>query len=176
MQLDGSKTLENLKTAVAGEAQAHTKYLIYSRIAKNEGYNDIADVFAETANNERAHAELWLSLISEGIPENTLKALEDAAGGEHHEWTQMYAEFAETAKKEGFDNIASVFEMVGAIEKEHEQRYRTLIEMINSGRVFSEEGETVWICRNCGHIHCGSEAPEYCPVCKRPQQYFERKK
>ncbi len=175
MQLDGSKTLENLKTAVAGEMQARTKYNIYAGIARKEGNLEIADIFDKTADNERAHAEMWLSQLSGGIPANTLAALENAAGGEHYEWTEMYAHFAKTAREEGFDNIASLFDMVGNIEKEHEERYRGLIELINSGRVFTEDGETVWICRNCGHLHHGSEAPEYCPVCKKPQSYFERK-
>ena len=176
MQLDGSRTLENLKTAVAGEAQARTKYNIYGEIARKEGNLEIADIFDKTADNERAHAELWLSLISEGIPENTKAALENAAGGEHYEWTDMYAGFAQTAREEGFDNIAALFEQVGSIEKEHEARYRRLIDLINSGRVFTEDGETVWICRNCGHLHHGTSAPEFCPVCKKPQLYFERKR
>ncbi len=174
MQLDGSKTLENLKTAVAGEAQARTKYNIYGEIARKEGNRQIADIFDMTADNERAHAELWLSLISDGIPVNTLKALENAAGGEHYEWSDMYAGFAQTAREEGFDNIAQLFDMVGQIEQQHEQRYRTLIEQINSGKVFTEDGETVWICRNCGHLHHGKEAPQFCPVCKKPQEYYKR--
>ena len=176
MQLDGSRTLENLKTAVAGEAQARTKYNIYGGIARKEGNLEIADIFDKTADNERAHAELWLSLLSGGIPENTLAALENAAGGEHYEWTDMYAGFAQTAHEEGFETIAFLFEQVGNIEKEHEARYRRLIDLINSGRVFTEDGEIVWICRNCGHLHHGTSAPEYCPVCKKPQSYFERKR
>ncbi len=176
MQLDGSKTLENLKTAVAGEMQARTKYNIYGEIARREGFREIADIFDMTADNERAHAEMWLSQLSGGIPENTDAALENAAGGEHYEWTDMYAGFAQTARDEGFDNIASLFDMVGQIEKEHEARYRGLIDLINSGKVFTEEGETVWICRNCGHLHHGTSAPEYCPVCKKPQEYFERRR
>ncbi len=174
MQLDGSKTLENLKTAVAGEAQARTKYNIYGEIARKEGNREIADIFDMTADNERAHAELWLSLISDGIPVNTLKALENAAGGEHYEWSDMYAGFAQTAREEGFDNIAELFDMVGQIEQQHEQRYRTLIEQINSGKVFTEDGETVWICRNCGHLHHGTQPPEFCPVCKKPRDYYKR--
>lgn len=174
MQLDGSKTLENLKTAVAGESQARTKYNIYGEIARKEGNREIADIFDMTADNERAHAELWLSLISDGIPVNTLKALENAAGGEHYEWSDMYAGFAQTAREEGFDNIAQLFDMVGQIEQQHEQRYRTLIDQINSGKVFTEDGETVWICRNCGHLHHGKEAPQFCPVCKKPQEYYKR--
>ncbi len=175
MQLDGSKTLENLKTAIAGESQARTKYTIYGEIARKEGYQEIGDIFDRTAANEKAHAELWLSLISEGIPENTAKALENAAGGEHYEWTDMYKTFAETARAEGFNNIATLFEMVGNIEKEHEARYRRMLDLINSGKVFTEDGEVVWICRNCGHLHHGKGAPMVCPVCKKPQDYFERK-
>ncbi len=174
MQLDGSKTLENLKTAFAGESQARTKYTIYGEIARKEGYEQIGDIFDRTAANEKAHAELWLSIMSEGIPANTQKALENAAGGEHYEWTDMYASFAETARKEGFDNIAVLFDMVGAIERDHEARYRKFIELLSQGKVFTEDGEAVWICRNCGHIHHGKSAPQICPVCKKPQSYFER--
>ena len=175
MQLDGSKTLENLKTAIAGESQARTKYTIYGEIARREGYEAIGDVFYSTAANEKAHAELWLSLVSEGIPADTKKALENAAGGEHYEWTDMYAGFAKTAREEGFDNIAILFDMVGAIEREHEARYRCLIEQLEQGKVFTADGEEVWYCRNCGHIHHGKSAPQVCPVCKKPQSYFERK-
>ncbi len=174
MQLDGSKTLENLKTAVAAEAQARTKYNVYGEIARKQGYRQIADIFDMTADNERAHAEVWLSLLSEGIPADTLSALENAAGGEHHEWTEMYAGFAQTAREEGFDNIAAIFDMVGQIEQAHENRFRSLIDQINSGKVFTEDGETVWICRNCGHVHHGTSAPQVCPVCKKPQDYFQR--
>ncbi len=176
MQLDGSKTLENLKTAFAGESQARTKYTIYGEIARKEGYEEIGDIFDMTAANEKAHAELWLSIMSEGIPANTQKALENAAGGEHYEWTDMYAQFAKTAREEGFDNIATLFDMVGAIEREHEARYRKLIEFLSQGKVFTEDGEIVWICRNCGHLHHGKSAPQICPVCKKPQSYFERSK
>ena len=175
MQLEGSKTLENLKTAVSGESQARTKYTIYGEIARKEGYEQIADIFDMTAANEKAHAELWLSIISEGIPENTQKALENAAGGEHYEWTDMYADFAKTAREEGFNNIATLFDMVAAIERDHEARYRKFIEQLQSGKVFTEDGEAVWLCRNCGHIHHGKEAPKICPVCKKPQSFFERK-
>lgn len=175
MQLDGSKTLENLKTAVAGESQARTKYNIYGEIARKEGYEKIGDIFDMTAANERAHAELWLSLLSEGIPATTQKALENAAGGEHYEWTDMYAGFAKTAREEGFDNIAALFDMVGSIEKEHEARYRCLLEQLQSGKVFTADGEAVWLCRNCGYIHHGQSAPLICPVCKKKQAYFERR-
>ncbi len=174
MQLDGSKTLENLKTAIAGESQARTKYTIYGEIARKEGFEEIGDIFDRTAANEKAHAELWLSIISEGIPANTQKALENAAGGEHYEWTDMYAGFAKTAREEGFENIAALFDMVAAIERDHEARYRSFIERLQSGKVFTEDGEAVWLCRNCGHIHHGKSAPKVCPVCKKPQSYFER--
>lgn len=174
MQLDGSKTLENLKTAIAGESQARTKYTIYGELARKEGYEEIGDIFDRTAANEKAHAELWLSLVSEGIPENTQKALENAAGGEHYEWTDMYAGFAKTAREEGFNHIAALFDMVAAIEREHEARYRCMIERIEQGKVFTEDGEIVWICRNCGHLHHGKSAPQVCPVCKKPQSWFER--
>ena len=175
MQLDGSKTLENLKTAFAGESQARTKYTIYGEIARKEGYEEIGDIFDQTAANEKAHAELWLSILSEGIPANTQKALENAAGGEHYEWTDMYAQFARTAREEGFDNIATLFDMVGAIERDHEARYRRFIELLSQGKVFTEDGETVWLGRNCGHIHHGKSAPQVCPVCKKSQSYFEKK-
>ncbi|MGN0657783.1 MAG: rubrerythrin [Ruminiclostridium sp.] len=174
MQLDGSKTLENLKTAISGESQARTKYTIYGEIARKEGYQQIGDVFDRTAANEKAHAELWLSLVSEGIPASTKKALENAAGGEHYEWTDMYKSFAETARQEGFQNIAALFDMVASVEKEHEARYRRLMELIDQGKVFTEEGETVWICRNCGYLHHGKSAPMVCPLCKKPQDYFQR--
>ncbi len=174
MQLDGSKTLENLKTAIAGESQARTKYTIYGELARKEGYEEIGDIFDMTAHNEKAHAELWLSIVSEGIPADTKKALENAAGGEHYEWTDMYADFAKTAREEGFDNIAVLFDMVAAVEREHEARYRRFIEELESGKVFTADGECVWICRNCGHIHHGKSAPMVCPLCKKPQAYFKK--
>lgn len=174
MQLDGSKTLENLKTAFAGEAQARTKYNAYGEIARKEGYEQIGDIFDMTAANERAHAELWLSIMSEGIPADTQKALENAAGGEHYEWTEMYASFAKTAREEGFQNIAAVFDLVGAIERNHEARFRRFHELLQSGQIFTESGETVWVCRSCGHLHHGPTAPMVCPVCRKPQSYFER--
>lgn len=176
MQLDGSKTLENLKTAFIGESQARNKYTFYGEIARKEGYQQIGDIFDMTAHNERAHAELWLSLMSEGIPATTQKALENAAGGEHYEWTEMYADFAKTARQEGFDNIANLFDMVASVEKDHEARYLCFLEQLNSGKVFTADGEVVWVCRNCGYLHTGKEAPKMCPVCKKPQAYFEVKK
>ena len=174
MELEGSKTLENLKTAFAGEAQALTKYNAYAEKAKQDGYEEIAAVFYNTANNEKAHAELWLSLIEGGIPA-TDKALQNAAGGENYEWTTMYADYAKTARDEGFNNIAALFEMVGSIEKSHEDRYNCFRGMLTSGKVFTEDGETVWLCRNCGYLHHGKNPPEVCPVCRKPKAYFQRK-
>lgn len=176
MELKNSKTLDNLKTAVAGESQARVKYLLYSQTAKKEGYEEIGEVFKTTSDNEQAHAVLWLSIIQDGIPENTLKALENAKGGEHYEWTEMYRSFAETAKQEGFDNIANLFSMVADIEKSHEERYQMLYDNLEKGIVFAKTNEVVWICRNCGYIHTGKSAPKACPVCKKPQAYFEVKK
>ncbi len=175
MTLENSKTLENLKTAFAGESQARTKYNTYAELARREGYEEIGDIFDRTAYNELAHAQLWLSIISEGIPATTQKALENAAGGENYEWTTMYKDFAQTAREEGFDNIAALFDMVGKIEKDHEARYLCFLKQLNEGKAFTDKGETVWICRYCGHIHTGSSAPKVCPVCKKPQAYFERK-
>ncbi len=174
MELQNSKTLENLKTAFIGESQARTKYAIYAEKAKNEGYEEIAEVFTKTAMNEQAHAELWLGLIDNGIP-NTQIALENASNGENYEWTEMYAEFAKIAREEGFGNIALMFEMVGSIEKEHEERYNCFKELLINGKIFTEDGEAVWLCRNCGYIHHGKNPPKVCPVCKKPQAYFQRK-
>lgn len=172
MELKNSKTLENLKTAVAGESQARVKYLVYAEKAKTEGYEDISDTFKLTSANEQAHAALWLSIIQEGVPENTLKALENAKGGEHYEWTEMYKDFAKTANEEGFDNIANLFNMVASIEKNHEERYEKLYSELSKGITFAKTNETVWICKNCGYIHTEQNAPLACPVCKKPQGYF----
>ena len=152
MQLAGSQTLQNIKTAFLGESQATIKYYIYGNIAEKDGYQQIKGAFENIAHNEYAHAQTLLSLISEGIPANTAKALENAAGGEHYEWAEAYAGFSKTARDEGFDNIANIFDMIAAIEKDHEARFRFLLEQLNTGKVFSSDGETVWICRNCGHI------------------------
>lgn len=175
MELKGSNTYENLKTAFAGESQARNKYTIYAEKARQDGYEEIAAIFEETAHNEKAHGELWLSQLEGGIPA-TQKALEDAAGGEHYEWTEMYADFAKTAKEEGFDNIARLFEMVGSIEKDHEARYRCFIEQLSQGKVFTAENEIVWVCTNCGYLHTGKTPPEYCPVCKKEKAFYQRKK
>ncbi|GAB6390646.1 MAG: rubrerythrin family protein [Treponematales bacterium] len=171
-ELKGSKTEENLKAAFAGESQAHTKYLYYASKAEKEGYGQIGAIFRETALNEKEHAKIWFKLLhGDGVPATTAN-LKDAADGENHEWTDMYAGFAKTAKAEGFDAIAALFEMVGRIEKEHEERYRKLLANINGGLVFSRDGDQVWQCANCGHIVIGKKAPELCPVCKHPQSYF----
>ena len=171
MELKGSKTEANLRAAFAGESQAYTKYGYYASKAKKEGYNELADVFAETAGNEKEHAKIWFKLLHDGMPD-TLTNLADAAAGENYEWTDMYAGFAATAEEEGFERIAHLFRMVGAIEKEHEQRYREVADLLKEGRLFARETEQVWICTNCGHIHIGTHAPEKCPVCDHPQAYF----
>ena len=173
MNLKGSKTEANLMTAFAGESQARNKYTYYASKAKKEGYEQIAAIFTETANNEKEHAKLWFKLLHDGDVPNTEANLADAAAGENYEWTEMYAEFAKTAKEEGFDRIAYLFEAVGKIEKEHEERYRKLLENVKGGFVFSKDGDMVWVCRNCGHIHIGKSAPEVCPVCAHPKAYFE---
>lgn len=174
MELANSKTLENLKTAFAGESQALTKYNAYAEKAKQEGYEEISEIFRNTADNEKAHAHLWLSLIEGGIP-STDKALQNAAGGENYEWTTMYSDYAKTAREEGFDNIAALFEMVGSVERSHEARYLKFRELLTSGKVFTADGETVWLCRNCGYLHTGKTPPEFCPVCRKPKAYFQRK-
>lgn len=173
MELKGSKTEQNLWTAFAGESQARNKYTYYASAAKKEGYNQIASIFEETANNEKEHAKIWFKLLHGGSIPKTEANLADAAAGENYEWTDMYKSFAEDAKAEGFDHIAYLFEQVAAIEKEHEERYRKLLANIEEGIVFSRDGDMVWICRNCGHIHVGKEAPEVCPVCAHPKAYFE---
>jgi len=175
MELKDSKTMKNLFAAFAGESQAHTKYLYYASKAKENGFEQIAAIFEETAKNEKEHAEIWFKLINGGKIPETLSNLSDAAAGENYEWTDMYAGFAETAKEEGFDQIAFLFEHVAKIEKEHENRYRKLIENINDGLVFSRDGDKIWQCRNCGHIFIGKAAPEKCPVCSHDKAYFQIK-
>ena len=172
MELKGSKTEKNLMTALAGESQARNKYAFYASQAKKDGYEQISAIFTETADNEREHAKMWFKLLNGGIP-GTLNNLKDAAAGENYEWTDMYATFAKEAREEGFDNIAKLFEGVAAIEKEHEERYLRLAENIEKGIVFEREGQQVWQCRNCGHVHVGTSAPEVCPVCAHPQSYFQ---
>ena len=172
MELKGSKTEQNLLTAFAGESQARNKYTYYASKAKKEGYNQIAALFEETANNEKEHAKIWFKLLHDGEVPGTLANLADAAAGENYEWTDMYAGFAKTAEEEGFTKIAALFKMVGDIEREHEARYRALSDSIKNGTVFARETEQVWVCSNCGHIHIGTHAPEKCPVCDHPQGYF----
>lgn len=166
--LKGTKTEENLKTAFAGEAQAATKYAYYASQAKKEGYNQIADFFAETSGNEKEHAKLWFKALHDGIP-STVENLKDAADGENYEWTDMYAGFAKTAEEEGFPRLAYLFKAVASIENGHEKRYRKLLENIENGVVFQREEEQVWICANCGHVVLAKCAPEKCPVCDHPK-------
>ncbi len=172
MELKGSKTEANLMTAFAGESQARNKYTYYASKAKKDGYVQIAQIFEETANNEKEHAKIWFKLLHDGGIPTTVENLKDAAAGENYEWTEMYAEFAKVAKEEGFDYIASLFEMVAKIEKDHEERYKKLLANIEGGLVFSRDGDMMWICSNCGHVHIGKEAPEVCPVCAHPKAYF----
>ncbi|MBQ3126971.1 MAG: rubrerythrin family protein [Clostridia bacterium] len=174
MNLKGTKTEANLAAAFAGESQARNKYTYYASKAKKEGYEQIAALFTETAENEKEHAKIWFKLLHDGV-QDTMTNLADAAAGENYEWTDMYATFAREAKEEGFDHIAFLFEEVAKIEKEHEERYRRLLANIEEGIVFSREGETTWKCRNCGHIVEGKQAPEVCPVCAHPKSYFEIK-
>ena len=175
MELKGSKTEANLMTAFAGESQARNKYTYYASAAKKEGYQQIAAIFEETAANEKEHAKIWFKLLHDGAVPGTVDNLKDAAAGENYEWTEMYAEFAKTAREEGFDNIAILFDGVAKIEKEHEERYKKLLANVEGGVVFSKEGDTIWVCRNCGHVHIGKTAPTVCPVCAHPQSYFELK-
>lgn len=176
MELKGSKTEQNLMTAFAGESQARNKYTYYASKAKKDGYEQIAAIFEETANNEKEHAKMWFKELHNGEVPDTIDNLKDAADGENYEWTDMYEGFAKTAKEEGFNRIAYLFEEVAKIEKEHEERYRKLIKNVEEGLVFSKDDDRIWICRNCGHIVIGKEAPKVCPVCAHPQSYFEIKK
>ncbi|MEE1272174.1 MAG: rubrerythrin family protein [Bacteroidales bacterium] len=173
MELKGSKTEKNLMAAFAGESQAHTKYLYYASKAKKDGYVQMANLFEETALNEKEHAKIWFKLLHEGEVPDTMTNLKDAASGENYEWTDMYANFAKEAREEGFTKIAALFELVAKIEKEHEERYRKLLKNIEDGVVFSKENDTVWQCANCGHIIIGKKAPKICPVCDHPQSYFQ---
>lgn len=173
MNLEGTKTAQNLLTAFAGESQARNKYTYYASAARKEGYEQIADIFQLTADNEKEHAKIWFKLIG-GI-KNTENNLKDAAAGENGEWTEMYPEFAKTAQEEGLDSIAKLFTMVAEIEKEHEKRYRALLENMEKKQVFQRPESQIWVCRNCGHIYKGTQAPNVCPVCAHPQSYFEIK-
>ena len=173
--LKGTKTEANLWAAFAGESQATNKYSYYASKAKKDGYVQIANIFEETARNEREHAKIWFKLLHDGAVPGTMDNLKDAAAGENYEWTDMYATFAKEAREEGFEEIAFLFDGVAAIEKEHEERYRKLLANIEGGLVFSRDGDMIWQCGNCGHIHVGPKAPEVCPVCAHPQSYFELK-
>lgn len=161
--------------AFAGESQARNKYTYYASKAKKDGFVQIANIFEETANNEKEHAKIWFKLLHGGSIPETAENLEDAANGENYEWTDMYAGFAKEAREEGFDEIADLFLMVAAIEKEHEERYRTLLLNVKNEMVFSKDGDAIWQCSNCGHIVIGQKAPDVCPVCKHPQAYFQMK-
>ena len=172
---DGTKTYENLKKAFAGESEARNKYDFFSSKAKKDGFEQIAAIFAETAANEKEHAKMWYKELHGGAVEDTDVNLEAAAAGENYEWTDMYKGFAETAREEGFEELAVKFEEVAAIDKSHEERYRKLLKNVNDKKVFSKDGDVIWVCRNCGHIVVGKEAPEVCPVCAHPQAYFEIK-
>ncbi len=173
MSLKGTKTEQNLLTAFAGESQARNKYTYYASKAKKEGYEQIAAIFQETADNEKEHAELWFKYLHGGSVPTTAENLLDAAQGENYEWTDMYKKMAEEAREEGFLEIAARFELVGKIEAEHEARYLKLLDNVKSGKVFIAEDVVAWKCRNCGHIHVGKEAPELCPTCAHAKSYFE---
>ena len=175
MELKGSKTEQNLMTAFAGESQARNKYTYYASKAKKDGYEQLAAIFEETANNEKEHAKLWFKELHGGQIPSTEENLKYAAAGENYEWTDMYAEFAKTAKEEGFTHIAYLFEEVAKIEKEHEERYLTLLKNIEDDRVFKKTENKIWVCRNCGHVYEGEEALAICPVCAHPQSYMEVK-
>ena len=173
--LKGTKTEKNLQEAFAGESQARNKYTYYASKAKKDGFVQISKIFEETAANEKEHAEIWFKYLHGGKVPSTIENLEDAANGENFEWTDMYARMAKEAREEGFDEIADKFEMVGAIEKEHEERYRRLLDNIRQERVFSKDGDVIWQCSNCGHIVIGKKAPDECPVCNHAQAYFQVK-
>ena len=175
MELKGSKTEKNLMEAFAGESQARNKYTYYASKAKKEGYEQIAALFQETADNEKEHAKLWFKLLHGDDVPSTIENLKDAASGENFEWTNMYERMAKEAREEGFERIAFLFDGVAKIEKEHEERYLKLLENVENGLVFSKDGERIWKCRNCGHIVVGKSAPEVCPICAHPKAFFEIK-
>ena len=175
MELKGSKTEANLLAAFAGESQARNKYTYYASQAKKDGYEQIAAIFEESANNEKEHAKMWFKQLHDGAVPDTLTNLKDAASGEHYEWTEMYEEFAKVADEEGFSEIANLFRGVLEIERHHEERFLKLIDNIDNNLVFEKNEETVWICRNCGHVYVGKTAPSVCPVCAHPQSYMEEK-
>lgn len=175
MKLEGTKTFENLKTAFAGESQARNKYTYYASKAKKDGYEQLAAIFEETANNEKEHAKIWFKYLHGGDIPSTVENLKDAAEGENYEWTSMYAGFAKTAKEEGLNEIALLFEKVAEIEKDHEERYLALLKNINDDRVFKKDENKIWVCRNCGYVYTGEDALSLCPVCKHPQGFMEVK-
>ncbi|MGN0291025.1 MAG: rubrerythrin [Lachnospiraceae bacterium] len=175
MNLKGTKTEANLQTAFAGESMARNKYTYFASKAKKDGYVQIANIFEETAANEKEHAKMWYKLLNGGSVGSTIENLKEAAEGENYEWTDMYDQFAKEAKEEGFTEIAALFEGVAAIEKEHEERYRKLLANIEGDMVFSKDGDVIWQCANCGHICVGKKAPEVCPVCNHPQAHFQVK-
>ena len=174
-ELKGSKTEKNLQEAFAGESMARNKYTYYASQARKDGYEQIAKIFEETANNEKEHAKIWFKLLHGDAVPATAENLLDAAQGENYEWTDMYARFAQEAREEGFTKIAALFDMVGKIEKEHEERYRKLLANVEGQLVFSREGDCIWECANCGHVVIGKKAPEMCPVCKHPKAFFQIK-
>ena len=174
-ELKGTKTEANLQAAFAGESQTRNNYTYYASKAKKDGFVQIANLFEETANNEKEHAKIWFKLLHGGDVPSTDVNLEDAAAGENYEWTDMYATFAKEAKEEGFDHIAFLFEKVAEIEKEHEKRYLALLKNVKEKLVFSRDEECIWQCSNCGHIVIGKKAPEICPVCAHPKAYFQLK-
>ena len=175
MELKESKTYQNLMTAFAGESQARNKYTYFASKAKKDGYEQIAAIFEETANNEKEHAKMWFKELNGGEIPTTTENLKAAADGENYEWTDMYDTFAKEAEEEGFTQIAAKFRMVAAIEKHHEERYRKLLKNIEDEVVFSKDEDKIWVCRNCGHIVIGKKAPEVCPVCAHPKSFFEIK-
>ena len=171
MELKGSRTEANLMSAFAGESMAHVKYTYYASQAKKDGYQEIAEIFEETAKNEIEHGKIWFKLLHCGIQE-TKSNLTDAAAAENYEWTDMYKSFAQEAREEGFEAIARLFEEVGKIEKHHEERYNCFLRTVTDGTVFQKDGQAAWLCLNCGHIHYGNQAPELCPVCEHPKAFF----
>jgi len=175
INLKGTKTEANLQAAFDGESGARNKYTYFASRARKDGYEQVAGIFEETADNEKEHAKLWFKFLHDGEVPDTIANLEAAASGENFEWTTMYAGFAKTAREEGFDEIAFLFEQVAGIEKEHEERYRTLLENIKSGKVFARDKSEIWHCRNCGKTVTNKDAPDICPACKHPTAYFQIK-